>query len=215
MVKQIPLKRKYNSSRREFQSRQTRLLIAEAARILFLERGYAGATINAIARQAGVAQETVYAIFGNKLKILAFILDISVGGDDKPVRLLDRPEPQAVLHNTDQHQQVARFSQGITEILTRAAPIIEIMRSASKTEPEIAKLLQKRLQGRLQNMVQFVYSVFANGPLRKGLNETRAAETVWAITSPELFQLLTVDRGWSKEKYSQWLADSLSRLLLP
>lgn len=215
MSKPIPPKRKYNSTRRRLQSRQTRLQIAEAARKLFLERGYGGATIQAIARQAGVAQETVYAIFGSKRKILSFVLDVSVGGDDQPVRLLDRPEPQAVLHGTNQRRQIALFSQDITGILGRAAPVMEILRSASRNEPELAKLLQKRLQGRLNNMAEFVHGVSANGPLRDGLEEGRAAEIVWAVTSPELFQLLTVDRGWSTVQYQAWLEDTLLRLLLP
>jgi AcrR family transcriptional regulator len=215
MSKPIPQKRKYDSTRRRLQSRQTRLQIAEAARKLFLERGYAGATIHEIARQAGVAQETVYAIFGSKRKILSFVLDISVGGDDQPVRLLDRPEPQAVLHSTNQRKQLALFSQDISGILMRAAPVMEILRSASRTEPELAKLLHKRLQGRLNNMAEFVQGVTANGPLRDGLAEERAAEIVWAVTSPELFQLLTVDRGWSTGQYQAWLEDTLLRLLLP
>jgi len=111
MAKQIPSKRKYDSSRRKEQARQTRLQITEAARTLFVERGYAGATIEAIAEQAGVAQETVYAIFGSKRKILSFLLDISVGGDDQPVRILDRLEPQTVLHDTNPSRQVAMFAE--------------------------------------------------------------------------------------------------------
>jgi hypothetical protein len=89
------------------------------------------------------------------------------------------------------------------------------MRSAAKTEPEIAKYIQNMLKERLQNMIRFTQSVAANGPLREGLDEMQAGEITWAMTSPELFQLLTVDRGWTKEKYSQWLADTLIRLLLP
>jgi len=214
-LKQTPPKRKYDSSRRKEQARQTRLQITEAAYRLFVERGYAGATIEAIAQEAGVAQETVYAIFGSKRKILAFLLDISVGGDDQPVRILDRPGPQAVLHDTNQHHQLELFSQDISEILTRAAPVFEIMRSAAKLEPEIAELVQNMLEERLQNMTRFVHSVAANGSLRDGLDEAQAGEIVWAITSPELFQLLTVDRRWTKEKYAQWLSDALIRLLLP
>jgi TetR/AcrR family transcriptional regulator of autoinduction and epiphytic fitness len=208
-------KRKYDSSRRKEQARQTRLQITEAAHRLFVERGYAGATIEAIAQEAGVAQETVYAIFGSKRKILSFLLDISVGGDDQPVRILDRPKPQAVLHDTNQRRQLEMFSTDITEIMSRAAPVFEIMRSAAKLEPEIAELLQNMLEERLQNMIHFVQSVAANGSLRDGLDEAQAGEIVWAMTSPELFQLLTVDRGWTKEKYAQWLADALTRQLLP
>ena len=208
-------KRKYNSSHRKAQARQTRLQITEAAHRLFLERGYAGATIEAIAQEAGVAQETVYSIFGSKRKILAFLLDISVGGDDQPTRILDRPEQQAVLHDTDQKRQLAMFAKGITEIMSRAAPVFEIMRGAAKLEPEIAELIQNMLEERLQNMTRFVGNVAANGPLRDGLDEAEAGEVVWAMTSPELFQLLTVDRGWATEKYAQWLANALTRLLLP
>ncbi len=180
-----------------------------------MERGYAGATIEAIASEAGVSQETVYAIFKNKRNILSFLLDISVGGDDQPVPLLNRPEPQAVMRDTDQHKQLAMFAQGITEILERATPVFEIMRSAAKSEPEIADLLKRMLDERLQNMIRFVKSVAANGPLRDGLDETHGGEIAWAMTSPELFQLLTVERGWTMEKYVQWLAETLTRLLLP
>jgi TetR/AcrR family transcriptional regulator of autoinduction and epiphytic fitness len=215
MSKNSPKKRKYDSSRRKAQARQTRLQIVEAAHRLFVEKGYAGATIEAIAQEAGVAQETVYAIFGNKRSILAFLLDISVGGDDQPVRVMDRPKPQAILHEADQHQQLAWFSQDITEILSRVGPVFEIMRSASKLEPEMMELLQKMLAERLQNMTRFVQSVSAHGPLRAGMDETSAGEIVWAMSSPELFQLLNVDLGWSKEKYALWLADTLTRLLLP
>lgn len=214
-MKSTPPKRKYDSSRRKEQARQTRLQITEAAHRLFVERGYAGATIEAIAQEAGVSQETVYAIFGNKRSILAFLLDISVGGDDQPVRILDRPKPQAVLHDINQHRQLELFSRDITEILTRAAPVFEIMRSAAKLEPEIADLLQNMLEERLQNMTLFVQSVTANGPLRNGMDDMQAGEIVWAMTSPELFQLLIMDRGWSKEKYVQWLTDTLTRMLLP
>lgn len=215
MVKETPIKRKYDSSRRKEQARQTRLQITEAAHKLFIERGYAGATIEAIAQEAGVAQETVYAIFGSKRKILAFLLDISLGGDDQPIRILDRPEPQATMHDTDQRQQLSMFAKDITKILSRATPVFEIMRSASKTEPEINELLHGLYRERLKNMIRFVQSVISNGPLRDGMDEAQAGEMVWALTSPELFQLLKDERGWTAEKYAQWLADTLIRLLLP
>jgi AcrR family transcriptional regulator len=214
VVKKSP-RRKYDSSRRKEQARRTRLHITEAARQLFMERSYAGATIEAIAEKAGVAKETVYAIFGSKRSILAFLLDISVGGDDRPVHLLDRPEQQAVLRDTDQRRQVENFAKGITEILQRGAPVIEIMHHAAKSEPEVAEQLTAIYKRRLGNMVRFVHSLAANGPLRDGLDEASAAETTWALTSPNLFLLFIRERSWSKEQYSRWLADILGRALLP
>ena len=100
-------------------------------------------------------------------------------------------------------------------ILARVAPIFEMMRLAAKTEPDIADLLQNILGERLHNMVIFVQYLSEHSQLREGLADTQAAEMVWTLTSPEVFQLLTVDRAWSSEQYMQWLADTLTRLLLP
>jgi AcrR family transcriptional regulator len=215
MAVKTPLKRKYDSSRRKEQARLTRLRIAEAARRLFMERGYAGASIEAIAAEAGVAKETVYSIFTNKRNVLAFLLDISIGGDDEPIKVLDRPGPRAVMSDTDQRRQLSGFSRDIAEIMERAAPVFEIVRDAAKIEPEIQERLELLLQERLRNMTRFVHSVAANGPLREGLDEARASETVWALSSPDLFHLMIAERGWPKEKYSQWLGDILARYLLP
>ncbi len=207
--------RKYDSTRRQAQARQTRLQIAEAARFLFMERGYGGTTIEAIAEKAGVAPETVYASFKNKRNVLSFLFDISIGGDDEDIRLLDRPDPQAVLQETDQRRQLSLFARDITRILHRAAPIFEILRIAGKTEPEIAELVQRLLRERMANMSRVSKSVAAHGPLREGLNRARAAELIWAMTSPELYLLFSRDRGWTDEEYTQWLTDTLIRLLLP
>lgn len=214
MVKN-PTKRKYDSSRRQAQARQTKLQIAEAARALFFERGYAGTSIESIAEKAGVATETIYATFKNKRNVLSFLFDISVGGDDEPIRLLDRPDPQAVLKETDQHRQLTLFAKDITQILHRAAPVFEVLRIAAKTEPEIAELVQRLLRERMANMTMVARHVAANGPLREGLNRARTAELIWSMTSPELYLLLTRDLSWTDEQYTEWLTDTLIRLLLP
>ena len=207
--------RKYDSTRRQAQARQTRLQIAEAARALFLERGYAGTTIESIAEKAGVAPETIYTGFKNKRNVLSFLFDISVGGDDEPIRVIDRPNPQAVFNEKDQQRQLALFAKDITQILQRAAPVFEILRIAAKTEPEIAGLVQRLLQERLANMTMVAERVAANGPLRKGLEQAQAAELIWSMTSPELYLLLRRDLGWTEGQYTQWLTDVLVRLLLP
>jgi AcrR family transcriptional regulator len=215
--------RPYRSPRRQAQARQTRRQIVAAARQLFTEKGYSGATIEAIARQAGVAVETVYAVFGSKKNILSALVDVSVGGDDEPVALLDRPGPQAVLRERDPHRQVQMFAYDIAVIISRVAPIFEVLRSAAQTEPGIAELLDRLLRERLQGMTTFITALSANGPLRAGLDPATSGEataetaavSVWAITSPEVFTLLTVRRGWSLARYQAWLADALARLLLP
>ncbi len=215
MTNSNKLKRPYNSTRRQAQARQTRQIIADAARKLFSQHGYAGATFEAIAQEAGVAPATVYGVFGSKRNILAHLLDISIAGDDAPIPMLERPDSRAIFQETDQCQQLRMLGRAITAVTERVAPVLEIMRIAAKTEPDIADLLQHMLEGRWQNMAIVIQHVVANGPLREGITVAQATDTLWTLMSAEVFLLLTVDRGWSKDQYSEWLADSLIRLVLP
>lgn len=208
-------KRKYDSSRRKMQARQTRQDIIEAARRLFIERGYSGATIEAISQEANVAVETIYASFGNKREILSRLISVTLVGDDKPTPLLQRQGPLKTLHDKDQKRQIQLFAIDMTVIMGRMAPLFEVMRSAAKTESDIAILLQKILSERVEGMKVFVGALMSNGLLRDGLGLEEAAETTWALSSGEVYTLLVFDRGWPTEKYSQWLVSALSNLLLP
>ena len=215
MAKDISTKRKYNSSRRKAQSRETQEQITEAARKLFIERGYAGTSIESIAKEAGVAPETIYALFGNKRAILSRVVDVAVVGDSDPVPLLVRAEIREIEAETNQARQIQMFAGRIQKIMARVAPMFEVMRSAAKMEPEINSMLKKYLQGRMQGMGYFVDCLLANGPLWNNMSKLTAVETLWTLTSAEVYNLLIKDRGWSAEEYEFWLSQTLIRLLLP
>lgn len=208
-------KRTYDSTRRQAQADETRRQILRSASTAFTERGYTGATIEGIARLAGVSPETIYAAFGSKHNLLARLIEIAVGGDEQATPLLRRPGPQAVLRTSDPRLQIELFASDIAHILARVSPLFEVMRMAAKTEPEIAALLESLLADRLRNMHRFARSLQAHGGLRPRLTSPQAAETLWTITSPETYHLLTTDRGWSHQRYVEWLSDTLARLLLP
>jgi TetR/AcrR family transcriptional regulator of autoinduction and epiphytic fitness len=208
-------KRTYDSSRRKEQARQTRRQITEAARILFVVRGYSGATMESIAKEADVAVETVYASFGNKRAILSHLIGVSLVGDDEPSPLLQRPGPMSAMQEKDQHRQIRMFAADMVEIMERVAPLFEVMRAAAKTEPDIAEMLQKLLAERLTGMKVFVNALLSNGPLQGGLSLERGAETIWAISSAEVYSLLVKDRGWTTGKYKEWLIDTLDKLIIP
>lgn len=215
MAKSRKPKRQYNSTRRQAQARENRRQVIEAARRLFVEYGYAGATIDAIAREAGVAPETIFAAFGNKQSILAALIDVAVGGDDQPIPLLQRPGPQTVLQEPDPSRLLQLFAEDMSGILERVAPVFAIMRVAAKTEPGIAELLKNLLEERLHHLATVAQRLSAQKALREDLDVAQAAEIIWTMTSPEVFSLLTVDRGWPRERYARWLGDALARLLLP
>jgi AcrR family transcriptional regulator len=216
MTKEKSRKREYDSSRRQAQANETRRHILEAARKLFTERGYAGATVEAIAAEAGVSAQTIYAIFKNKKKMLVSLMNVSpTTGIEDHTPMLARASVQAVAEEHDRRRQLQMFARVVANNLTQIADVSEIMGDAAKVEPDFDRILQKLNQQRLEHMMGAVQQFAANGRFRENMEENDARDTVWALTSPEVFLLLTRERGWSKEKYAQWLADMLIAALLP
>jgi AcrR family transcriptional regulator len=189
--------------------------ILDAAQKLFAERGYATSTVEAIAADAGVAVDTVYAAFGSKRGVLQALLNVRVGGDEAELDLLARAGPRAVEREPDQRAQLAAFATDVSAILERARPVDEIIRGAAAVDAEIASLRSEAQAYRYRNMRQLVSWLAAKGPLRDGLTEDDAAAIMWTVTSPEVHGLLRVARGWSAERYGAWLGQSLARILLP
>ena len=216
MTKLKVSKRKYDSTRRRAQADETRRQILTAANRLFNERGYAGATIESIAAEAGVAPETIYAVFKNKGKILVSLVNfLSASRAEERVPLLDRVGPQAVAQERDQRRQLQLFAQVVANNLQGNASISEIILVAAKTDPDIEKITKQFIKQRRQHMGVAVQQIAANGPFRENMDEEYAIDSVWTLASPEVFLLLTRDLGWTKDKYEQWLAETLIKVLLP
>jgi AcrR family transcriptional regulator len=207
-----PVKRRpYRSERRREQAEETRGRVLDAAAVLFEARGYEGASIVAIAAEAGVSAETVYARFRNKRALLGALVERAVrGGDPRPVT--EQDAPRALAAAADRDEQLRLFAADVVLRLERAAPIVAIVSGASRADPELAELLERLHGDRLRNLGVLVDALAANGPL--GVDRDTAVETVWALTSPELHQLLVRVRGWTRDRYRDWLADSLRALLL-
>ena len=216
MTKLKTSKREYDSSRRQAQAQETRRHILEAARKLFMERGYTGATAEAIAAEAGVSAQTIYAIFKNKKKILVSLMNVSpTTGVEDHTPMSERANVQAVAQERDQHRQLQMFAQVIASNLNQVTGVFEVIAEAAKIEPDFERMVQKLHKQRLEHMTLAVQQIAANGPFRENMDEARARDTVWTLTSGEVFLLLTRDRGWTKEQYADWLADMLIRALLP
>jgi AcrR family transcriptional regulator len=201
--------------RRSRRAEATRLRIIDAAAKLFDERGYGGTTIEAVASEADVAVETVYARFKNKRNLLAAYLDMTIVGDTQPMPLLDRDEVRKIRETNDQHEQVRLLAQLARNLLGRAASAHAALRSAAAVDPEVNAIAAEDDRRRRATQRVFVEIVAAAGPLRDGLSIAEAADTFGALTSPETYALLTRRRGWSPARYERWLATNLALTLLP
>jgi AcrR family transcriptional regulator len=199
---------------RQARTRRTRAAVVEAARALFVERGYAATTIEAISDLSDTPQATVYRLFSNKLGILKSVLDVSVVGDDKAVAMLDRPQVRALLSHQDPKNQLAGFAGLLGELLGRSAPVHRILADAARSDEGAASLLADVARQRQQGQQRIARSLARSHALRSGLRERDAADIIHALASPEVYGLLVFDRGWSGERYERWLTAILGDQLL-
>jgi len=187
----------------------------EAALRLFREQGYAATPMQAIADEAGVAVQTLYFTFGTKRALLSEILDIAIAGDEEPVATLDRPHVQALLDDPDPVAQLRGQARVTRTVYERLAPALEVVRGAATADPDLAALWERSIQQRATVMERFIAALAAKTALRDGMDQATAVDIALALQSPELIMFLTGQRGWSPEKYEQWLANALISELLP
>jgi AcrR family transcriptional regulator len=206
--------RPFEGPARQARTRRTRAAVVEAARTLFLERGYGATTIEAISELSDTPQATVYRLFSSKLGILKAVLDVSVAGDDEAVAMLDRPQVRALLSDRDPNQKLAGFVAMLREVMARTGPVHRILADAARSDEGAASLLAEIARQRQEGQHRISRSLARSSALRPGLRERDAADIIHALASPEVYGLLVFDRGWSGERYEKWLRAILIDQLL-
>jgi AcrR family transcriptional regulator len=206
--------RRYDSSRRQEQARHNRSAILEAARRMFLERGFAGTTMPGIAAAAGVSVQTVYKAFANKPGLAKAVFDVAIAGDDEPVPMTERASLRRVRDEPDPRRQLELYGEHLAAVAPRHVPIQLVILSAAATDPEAGKVWRELQAERLRGMSLFARSLHAAGHLRSGVSATEARDVLWTYNSAELFQLLVIERGWSPGRYGRWVAAALTAALL-
>jgi AcrR family transcriptional regulator len=199
--------------RGQARTRFARRAVVDAARTLFLERGYAAATIEAISEHSDVPSATVYRLFSSKLGILKALLDTSIAGDDQPLAVEERPNVASLFSESDPHKLLARFAGITTAINQRTNDVYRVLVSAAGSDPAAAELLGELRQQRDRGQSQIARSLARARSLKPGLRERDAADVIHALMSPEVYRLLVGDRGWTAERYQQWLATTLTQQL--
>jgi AcrR family transcriptional regulator len=200
---------------RQARTRHTRAAVIEAARTLFAERGYTATTIEAISHLSDTPQATIYRLFVSKPGILKAVLDVSIAGDDEAVPMLDRPQVRALLADPDPRSQLAGFAALVRDVMARTASMYQLVTEAARSDQDAASLLAEIARQRQEGQLRVARSLARSGALRPGLRERDAADIIYALASPEVYSLLVLDRGWSGERYENWVAATLANQLLP
>ena len=205
------VKRSYRSPRREAQAARTREAIVEVTRRLLAAGGLSDVTMDAIAAEAGVSVQTVYATYGSKAAILS--------------ALLDRLEAEALAArasgahgspygtSTDPRRQLRDMVDFHRRLFERGAEVITVALGSTASDPDIAAHVAAGQQRRRAAQLPLVTAWHRAGVLRPGLGRKEAADVVWSLTSPDLFVLHVKGSGWTPSRYAKWLSATLERLL--
>lgn len=207
-------RRKYDASRRQAAAAETRRRVLDAARTLFHADGYAATTVAAIADRAGVAADTVYATVGPKPVLFRELIETALSGTDRPVEGRDREYALRMRAEPDASRKLAIYAAAVTELQGRLAPLFLVLREAAAGQQELNRLWREITERRARNMRMLAADLASTGALRADLTVDEVADVIWTMNSAEYYALLVLDRGWSPQRFEQWLHDAWCRLLL-
>jgi AcrR family transcriptional regulator len=211
-VSDVKRKRRYNSAQREVKARATRRAVVDAARHQFLSNGYTATTVVSIASSAGVSVETVYKSFGGKPGLVSAVAADGLAGAGPVPAEVRSDELQRV--ENDARLIVRGWGMLAAEVAPRVCPTLLLLRDAS-SDPEVAHLKEQLDRTRLERMTHNARGLADAGHLRGDVSVEHAAEVLWTYSSPELYELLVVVRGWPVERYGTFIAEAMVAALLP
>lgn len=207
MVRVVKDKRSYAGTLRQEQAQLTRRRILGAARQLLIDGSYSNVTMAEVAKKAGVAYQTVYSVFGNKLRLAHAIIEAGWPHVDEALKLVDEarksPDPEIWLH-TSAH--ISRLIYGPCADLNR------FLRESG--DPELLARYRQNEEQRYTGLDELAIVLERSGRLRAGISRSEVHAVLWAMTSPDLYGQLVFQRRWSPRRYEDWLGQALISLLL-
>lgn len=201
-------KRKYHSEIRDGQAAQTKFLVLEAAKRLFLREGFDRVTIKMLAQEADVSMPTIYALFKSKRGVLQALIDTAL----PPEQFLALVEEAMQEQSAERHLYIS--AKMARQIYDAEREFLDLMRGASVLSPELKELERERELRRFERQGQSVQRLIELRALAKGLTLQSARDILWVLTGRDMYRMFVVERGWTSAKYERWLADLLIRSLL-
>ncbi|WP_425310591.1 helix-turn-helix domain-containing protein [Ammonicoccus fulvus] len=205
MTSEPQTRRTYRSPKRTEQAARTRATITAAARRLFERDGFAATTIAAVAKEAGVSQQTVYAVFGNKPALVRAILEQMEETAEASTwrkRIAEEQDPARIL---------AAFAQWTRAFFEASSPSFSIAQEAMS---ELTDLAAQGDAHRRQALASLVQRLAGMGALRDGLSEQHATDRAWLLTGLQTYFDATERCAWTPEAYAEWLGDTLAQQIL-
>ncbi|MFB9318232.1 TetR/AcrR family transcriptional regulator [Cryptosporangium minutisporangium] len=203
--------RRYVSPRRQEQAQQTRRAILDAAAKLFVDPGYGATPLTAVAAEAGVAVQTVYAVFGNKRQLLSDLVDVTLVGDDERVAMAERSFVADIRALSGLRAKLTRYAQHLAETHARQVHVMLALAGAASADADAAAIWRKNLEDRRRGMEMFAADLAVTGEVL--VSQERAADVLWLAQDIRNYDWLVRERGWPVERFERWFVDSVAAVL--
>lgn len=197
---------KRSTGHRQRQAEATKQEVAHVARALFAEHGYVATTISAISAEADIPVQTIYSAFGSKAKILDKITELWMRETQTTTRAAE------YLHEPDPARQLRMLAELNRRQMQAGSDVVAIYQEAAASDPRMAATLRNVLAAREREIRKLIDALAPR--LRPGLTVDAALDLTLALTLPEVFHLLVVERGWDHTRYETWLGSALAGQLL-
>jgi AcrR family transcriptional regulator len=203
------VKKKYDASGRREQARARRRGVVIAAKELFERDGFRPTTILAVADRAGVSPESIYKNFGTKAALAKAVFDFVIAGDDESVPVWQRAEADAVRAEPDVRRKITMYADGLATRQQRSAKVQILIRDGGHSDETLVPVWQQLLTERLNGMTMLAGHLVESGQLRDGIAPAEVRDVLWTYTAVEIYELLVLERGWSVDRYAEWLAHAM------
>jgi AcrR family transcriptional regulator len=214
-------KRGYDARNRRHRAEQERAdtldRVLAAARSRFLSEGYAGTKMVDIAAEASVALASVYRAGRSKAELIEMILERAEGdpenspGQPLSFDALAPPSYPEIAAEPDPQQQVRMMAVRIADALDRLGPLWTVLRDAAGVDARAAATMHATVERRA---LAFEAAVGMLPAQRLRTSPSESVDTLWALSSPDMYLMLRTVRGWSSRHYRDWLIRTLQLQLL-
>src|SRR5581483_5679674 len=190
-----PAKRPYRREGRAETAAATRRAVLDAARDLFVSRGYSATSVADVASRAGVHVDTLYAAVGRKPMLLRALVEAAISGGDDAVPAEERDYVRRIRQAPDARAKLSTYAQAVGAIQQRLAPLFRCLSEAAQRDPESDALWREISERRARNMRDFAADLRTTGELRGDLSDEQVADIVWSMNAAEFYSLLVYQRG--------------------
>lgn len=198
---------------RERAAELTRTAVLQAAKQTFESRGWSGATVPAIAREAKVSPKTIEALYGTKSRLLEEVVTFAIRGDAAPIEMLKRPHIERMEQEPAAARMLALHAAHLRRVNERSSEVAFVVEQGARADSGVAEIWQRMLANRRVGVRWAIRTLLAktDAPERTA----RSLEPVFLVAFDwGTYRLLTTEGHLSPAQFQRWLERYYRRLIL-